>query len=52
MFYLLAIICLALTAIAAKAIPETLPVQRRHAGGLRATGRACGPLMKDRVFVG
>lgn len=52
MFYLLAIVCLVLTAIAAKAIPETLPVAARHAGGLRATGRAFATLIKDRVFVG
>src|SRR6478609_5894994 len=47
MFYLLAIICLVLTAIAARALPEMLPVERRHAGGLGATGRAFGTLMKD-----
>ena len=52
MFYLLAIVCLVLTAIAWKALPETLPADRRHAGGLRETGRAFGTLMKDRVFVG
>lgn len=52
MFYLLAIISLVLTAVAWRAIPETLPVDRRHRGGLGATGRAFGGLMKDRVFVG
>ena len=33
-------------------IPETLPVERRHTGGLRQTGRAFAGLARDRVFVG
>jgi DHA1 family bicyclomycin/chloramphenicol resistance-like MFS transporter len=52
MFYLLAIISLVLAAIAWRAIPETLPVERRHRGGLGETGRAFARLMRDRVFVG
>jgi len=52
MFYLLAIISLMLVAVAWKAIPETLPVERRHRGGLGETASAFGKLMKDRVFVG
>jgi len=52
MFYLLAIVCLVLTAIAWKTLPETLPADRRHPGGLRETGRAFGTLARDRVFVG
>ncbi|WP_420121567.1 multidrug effflux MFS transporter, partial [Nakamurella sp.] len=52
MFYLLAGVCLVLTAVAAKAIPETLPVERRHAGGLLQTARAFGTLARDRMFVG
>lgn len=52
MFYLLAIISLVLTAVAWRAIPETLPVERRHTGGLGETGRAFAKLMRDRVFVG
>jgi DHA1 family bicyclomycin/chloramphenicol resistance-like MFS transporter len=31
---------------------ETLPAERRRAGGLRDTGRAFGGLLTDRVFVG
>src|SRR6478736_9894517 len=45
MFYLLAIISLVLTAVAWRAIPETLPVERRHTGGLGETGRAFAKLM-------
>jgi DHA1 family bicyclomycin/chloramphenicol resistance-like MFS transporter len=52
MFYLLAIVCVALAAVSWWAIPETLPAQRRHRGGLRGTGRAFVQLMRDRVFVG
>jgi len=52
MFYLLAIVCVALAAVSWWAIPETLPAQRRHRGGLRDTGRAFVQLMRDRVFVG
>ncbi len=52
MFYLLAVISLGLAAVAGRAIPETLPPAQRHAGGLAATGRAFGTLLRDRVFVG
>jgi DHA1 family bicyclomycin/chloramphenicol resistance-like MFS transporter len=52
MFYLLAVVSLGLAAASWWAIPETLPAQRRHRGGLRDTGRAFVRLMRDRVFVG
>ena len=52
MFYLLAVISLLLAAVSWRAIPETLPVDRRHRGGLRQTGRAFLGLARDRVFAG
>jgi DHA1 family bicyclomycin/chloramphenicol resistance-like MFS transporter len=52
MFYLLAAISLLLAAVSWKVIPETLPVQARHRGGLRQTGRAFVGLARDRVFTG
>ena len=50
MFYLLAVISLLLAAVSWRAMPETLPVDRRHRGGLRQTGRAFAGLARDRVF--
>jgi DHA1 family bicyclomycin/chloramphenicol resistance-like MFS transporter len=47
MFYLLAVVSLILAAAAWKAIPETLPADRRQRGGLRQTGRAFVDLAKD-----
>jgi len=52
MFYLLAVISALLVVLSWKAIPETLPVDRRHTGGLRETGRAFVRLARDRVFTG
>ena len=52
MFWLLAAISLALAVATWRAIPETLPVERRHTGGLRSTGRAFIDLARDRVFAG
>ena len=52
MFWLLAAISLVLAAAAWRLIPETLPVERRHRGGLRQTGRAFVGLARDRVFAG
>src|SRR6476660_711888 len=40
MFYLLAVISVLLAAATWRAIPESLPVEQRHSGGLRQTGRA------------
>jgi MFS transporter, DHA1 family, multidrug resistance protein len=34
------------------AVPESLPEERRHTGGVRQTGRAFRDLARDRVFVG
>jgi DHA1 family bicyclomycin/chloramphenicol resistance-like MFS transporter len=52
MFWLLAGTSLVLAAATWRAIPETLPLEKRHAGGLRQTGRAFATLARDRVFVG
>ena len=52
MFWLLTATSLVLAAATWRAIPETLPLEKRHAGGLRQTGRAFATLALDRVFVG
>ncbi|HET7477032.1 MAG TPA: MFS transporter [Dermatophilaceae bacterium] len=52
MFWLLAAISLVLAAATWRAIPETLPAERRHAGGMRRTGAAFAALASDRVFAG
>jgi DHA1 family bicyclomycin/chloramphenicol resistance-like MFS transporter len=52
MFWLLAAISLVLAVAIWRAIPETLPPDRRHTGGLRSTGRAFIDLGRDRVFAG
>jgi DHA1 family bicyclomycin/chloramphenicol resistance-like MFS transporter len=52
MFWVLAGTSLVLAAAAWRAIPETLSAERRHGGGLRATGRAFAELARDRVFAG
>jgi MFS transporter, DHA1 family, multidrug resistance protein len=52
MFWLLAVISLVHAAATWRAIPETLPPERRYAGGLRSTGRAFAALVRDRVFAG
>ncbi len=52
MFYLLAAVSGLLVVLSWKAIPETLPVERRHTGGLRETGLAFVRLGRDRVFTG
>ncbi len=52
LFFVLAGISIALTALVVGFLPETLPADRRHTGGLRATGRAFVDLTRDRVFVG
>jgi MFS transporter, DHA1 family, multidrug resistance protein len=52
MFWVLAGISLVLAAATWRAIPETLPVEKRHTGGLRQTGRAFAALARDRVFAG
>ncbi|HET9655055.1 MAG TPA: multidrug effflux MFS transporter [Kineosporiaceae bacterium] len=52
LFLALAVVGVALLAAAAAGLPETLPPQRRHAGGMGATLRAFGPVLADRRFVG
>ena len=52
MFYLLFVTSGLLAAAAWRWIPETLPVEARHRGGLRQTGRAFLALGRDRVFTG
>ncbi|TFV77706.1 Bcr/CflA family efflux MFS transporter [Blastococcus sp. CT_GayMR19] len=52
MFYILAGINAVLALAVWVAVPETLPEERRRAGGMRATGRAFWDLARDRVFVG
>ncbi|WP_214402710.1 multidrug effflux MFS transporter [Pseudonocardia lacus] len=49
-FWALAAIGLVLL-VAALTRPESLPPERRRAGGLRATGRVVGRLLRDRSFV-
>ena len=52
MFWVLAATSLVLAAAAWATIPETLVPERRHRGGLRATGRAFLDLVRDREFTG
>jgi DHA1 family bicyclomycin/chloramphenicol resistance-like MFS transporter len=52
MFWVLAGTSLVLAAAALRLLPETLAADRRHTGGLRATGRAFVALGRDRVFTG
>jgi len=51
-FHVLAALNAVLAVAVWRAIPETLPPERRHAGGLRRTGRAFADLVADRVFLG
>jgi MFS transporter, DHA1 family, multidrug resistance protein len=52
MFYLLAAVNAVLAAAIWFAVPESLPAEARHTGGLRQTGRAFRDLLGDRVFLG
>jgi DHA1 family bicyclomycin/chloramphenicol resistance-like MFS transporter len=52
MFWLLAALSAILAASAWRWLPESLPPQRRHRGGLRQTARAFGGLLRDRIFAG
>jgi DHA1 family bicyclomycin/chloramphenicol resistance-like MFS transporter len=47
----LAVLGLAVTLIAAAALPETLPAERRQTGGARGTARAYATLLTDRRFL-
>ena len=51
-FFALALISLLLLLGAALALPETLPSERRQAGGFLSTARAFATLFKDSKFVG
>jgi DHA1 family bicyclomycin/chloramphenicol resistance-like MFS transporter len=46
------VVSLVLAVATAVAIPETLPAEARHGGGLRVTGRAFLGLARDRAFAG
>ncbi|MDW5597260.1 multidrug effflux MFS transporter [Conexibacter stalactiti] len=50
-FWLLALIGIALLLVAWRLLPETLPRERRHGGGLAATMALFGTLLRDRAFV-
>ena len=52
MFWVLTGTSLVLALAAVRVIPETLAPERRHPGGLRATGRAFAGLARDRLFAG
>ena len=52
MFWVLTATSLVLALAALRLLPETLAPERRHTGGLRATGRAFLDLARDRVFTG
>ena len=51
-FVALSVLGLALTAIGARLLPETLPRERRRAAGLGITLRTFAQLLEDRRFVG
>lgn len=51
-FVVLAVLALLLIVLAARAVPETLPVERRRPLGLRSTLGTYGGLLRDRTFVG
>jgi DHA1 family bicyclomycin/chloramphenicol resistance-like MFS transporter len=51
-FVALSVLGLALTAVGARLLPETLPRERRRAGGLRVTLETFARLLAERRFVG
>jgi MFS transporter, DHA1 family, multidrug resistance protein len=51
-FVVLAVLALLLILLAARAVPETLPAERRRPLGLRTTLATYGGLLRDRTFVG
>jgi DHA1 family bicyclomycin/chloramphenicol resistance-like MFS transporter len=51
-FHVLAVLNAVLAVALWRAIPETLPAERRHRGGLQQTAHAFADLVRDRVFLG
>jgi DHA1 family bicyclomycin/chloramphenicol resistance-like MFS transporter len=51
-FAMLAVIGLVLIPVAARALPETLPPERRQTTGVLGTLRTYGGLLRDRTFLG
>jgi DHA1 family bicyclomycin/chloramphenicol resistance-like MFS transporter len=51
-FVVLSGLAVLLTALLAAKLAETLPPSRRLGGGLAATVRSAGPIVRDRVFMG
>ncbi|MER7166098.1 multidrug effflux MFS transporter [Micromonospora sp. NPDC000207] len=51
-FVALAVFGVILVVVAALGLPETLPVERRRRGGVAATVKLYGSLLRDRPFVG
>jgi DHA1 family bicyclomycin/chloramphenicol resistance-like MFS transporter len=51
-FVVLAVLAMLMILMAARAVPETLPADRRRPLGLRNTLRTYGGLLRDRTFVG
>jgi MFS transporter, DHA1 family, multidrug resistance protein len=51
-FVVLAVLALLMIVMSARAVPETLPADRRRPLGLRNTLRTYGGLLRDRTFVG
>ncbi len=51
-FVVLTVVGTLLTLLVARALPETLPAERRHAGGLRETLRTVRALLADGPFTG
>ncbi|WP_316768329.1 multidrug effflux MFS transporter [Streptomyces sasae] len=51
-FVVLAVLGVLLLLAVVRAVPESLPPERRHGGGLAGTFRAMGALLADRTFMG
>ncbi|MFJ2770115.1 multidrug effflux MFS transporter [Streptomyces sp. NPDC087300] len=51
-FWVLAGVSLLVTAVVAVGVPESLPRERRHAGGVRRTAAAVREVLGDRAYVG
>ncbi|MGW0940233.1 multidrug effflux MFS transporter [Streptomyces sp. NPDC002666] len=51
-FVVLAVLGVLLLIAVLKKVPETLPPERRHSGGLTGTFRTMGTLMRHRAFMG